>query len=46
MRKLLRRIARYRMKLDGVQHMNKPHGGSYFSRRWRDYFSRRWRDYI
>ncbi len=37
MRKLLRRIARYRMKLDGVQHMNKPHGGSYFSRRWRDY---------
>lgn len=30
MRKLLRRIARYKMKLEGVQHMNKPHGGSYF----------------
>lgn len=32
-----RRIARYKMKLEGIQRMNRPHGGSYFSRRWRDY---------
>ena len=39
MRKLLRRIARYRMKQEGIQHMNKRmgRGCSFFAERWREY---------
>lgn len=37
MRKLLRRIARYRMKQEGIQHMNKPSKCSYFAQHWREY---------
>ena len=34
MRKLLRRIARYRMQQEGIKHMNKS---GYFAARWREY---------
>ena len=39
MRKLLRRIARYRMKQEGIQHMNRRmgRGGSFFAEHWREY---------
>lgn len=42
MRKYKRRIARYRMEREGVQHINKPVRtkdgvSSYFSRNWRRY---------
>lgn len=39
MRKLLRRVARYRMKQEGIQHMNKNvgRGYSFFAEHWREY---------
>lgn len=42
MRKYQRRIARYRMEREGVQHINKPvrtemGPTSYFARRWKSY---------
>ena len=37
MRKLLRRIARYRMKQEGIKHMNKPSKYSFFAEHWREY---------
>lgn len=43
MRKLLRGIARYRMKQAGIQRINKKRGKdrkSYFSERWREYLSK------
>jgi hypothetical protein len=39
MRKILRNIARAKMKKAGIRQMNKKQkdGRSYFSKRWRDY---------
>lgn len=37
MRKLLRRIARYRMQQEGIKHMNKPNKNSFFAEHWREY---------